>query len=287
MLDVATAVQLASPLFRAATLGVETFLQAHFADGHPVVTAAGPDTSVVATQPPRDLVDLVGGLVWRNRNEDEAATTTTGGEIDVKFLYHPDGGRSVIVDIPGTKDWGVTGHDPDVTGWASNLRAIQGVTTTYENGVFAAMRAAGVRPDDHVLLVGHSLGGMVAVTAARDAVRSGRFDVTDVITAGSPVARTVGTVPSSVRVLALENEHDVVPHLDGRANPARGNVVTVTADVPAANPGAAHGLDTSYVTVADEAEHSDDPAVRYDLAGATEYLDADRVRVQRYVIRRG
>ncbi len=287
VVDANAALTAASPWWRGVVSGVNSYLHSHFADGSAVVADAGQDTSVIATRPPRDLSDVIGGLAWRSENEDEAARSgTAGGEIDVKVLHHTDGTRSVIVDIPGTRDWSTTGHDADVTGPASNIRAIRGERTAYEQGVLAALARAGVRPDDPVLLVGHSLGGMVAVTAARDAVTAGRFDVTDVITAGSPVGRTVGGLPASVRALALENDHDLVPQLDGRANPARANVVTVTGSVRGADIGADHGLPTAYGPIAAQAQASRDPAVRYDLASAEQYFDADRVQVRRFVITR-
>ena len=94
-----------------------------------------------------DIVELmrascavVDGALWRDAHEEDTAGVTAGGEIDVKFLHHADGSRSVIVDIPGTKDWSLRGFDPDVTNLASNLRAIQGVPTTYERGVLDAMQ---------------------------------------------------------------------------------------------------------------------------------------------------
>lgn len=286
ILDGGALALLASPTLLPGLAGVDELLQRYFADGNPTVTAAGIDTAVPATLAPRSITDLVDGALWRDAHEEDTAGATAGGEIDIKFLHHPDGSRSVIVDIPGTKDWSLRGFDPDVTNMASNLRAIQGVPTTYERGVLDAMRRAGVRPDDHVMLVGHSLGGMVAVGAARDAMRSGRFRVTNVVTAGSPVGNTVGAVPSSVQVLALENAEDIVPTLDGRANPATRNVLTVTADVPSHDLGMAHHLDDAYESVAEAAEHSGDPAVDYYVSGAEEYLDADSVRTERYVITR-
>jgi pimeloyl-ACP methyl ester carboxylesterase len=286
ILDGGALALLASATLLPALAGVDELLQHYFADGRPVVTPAGTDTAVPATLAPRSLTDLVDGALWRDAHEEDTAGVTAGGEIDVKFLHHADGSRSVIVDIPGTKDWSLRGFDPDVTNLASNLRAIQGVPTTYERGVLDAMQRAGVRPDDHVLLVGHSLGGMVAVEVARDAVRSGRFRVTNVVTAGSPVGNTVGSVPRSVHVLALENAEDLVPTLDGRANPATRNVLTVTADIPSHDLGTAHHLDNAYESVAEAAEHSGEPAVDYYLAGAEQYLDADSVRTERYVIKR-
>lgn len=286
VLDGAALALLASPAWLPALRGVDDLLQTYFTDGRPVVSAAGTDTSVPATLAPRSLADLIDGALWRDAHEEDTAGITKGGEIDIKFLHHADGTRSVIVDIPGTKDWSLRGFDADVTNLGSDLRAVQGVPSTYEQGVLKAMQRAGVRPDDHVMLVGHSLGGMVAVQAARDAVRSGRFRVTNVVTAGSPVGHTVGGVPSSVQVLALENAEDLVPNADGRANPAKRNVLTVTADVPSHDSGTAHHLDDAYESVAEATEHSGQPAVDYYLAGAEEYLDADAVDTERYVITR-
>ena len=69
-------------------------------------------------------------------------------------------------------------------------------------------------PHTEVMLVGHSEGGIVAVDAARDAAASGRFRITHVVTAGSPVGDLAGELPTTVQLLALENTADVVPALD-------------------------------------------------------------------------
>jgi len=126
-------------------------------DGHPIVRDVGVDDDPIATRPPRRLADVMSALEVRDQGAD--------GEIDVRFLERPDGRRSVIVDIPGTKSW-----DPipngDVTSVGTDVRATAGSSTSYERGVLQAMQRAGVRPDDDVMLVGHSEGGIVAVNAA-------------------------------------------------------------------------------------------------------------------------
>ena len=211
-------------------------------DGHGVARATGTDTRGVAGRPPRSLADLVRGLARRNDDPHH-------GAVDVRMLTSPDGTRRVVVDITGTKSW-----DPaptgDVTSLSTNGRALVGRSGAYEQGVLAAMTQAGVRPTDEVMLVGHSEGGAVAVTTARDAVRSGRFRVTHVVTAGSPVGRTAGELPGSVRLLALENTRDVVPHLDGTANPDGPTSpprVPLTATAPSLDD---HSLEHGYVPVA-------------------------------------
>src|SRR6185437_7594341 len=132
---------------------------AYFDDGEPVVSVRR-DLRLEAGAPPRSVVDLLAGLNTRNGG--------AAGEVDVRVLTGSDGRRRVIVDIPGTKDWGVAHETSDVVGWATNIRAIDGERTSYEKGVLDAMTRAGVRPTDDVMVVGHSLGGMVAAALARD-----------------------------------------------------------------------------------------------------------------------
>ena len=71
------------------------------------------------------------------------------------------------------------------------------------------MRAAGVRPDDPVLLVGHSQGALDAVRLAQ----RGGFDVRGVVTLGGPTGQLV--LPDDVPELSVEHEEDPVPSLAG------------------------------------------------------------------------
>jgi pimeloyl-ACP methyl ester carboxylesterase len=190
------------------------------------------------------------------------------------------------VNIPGTKSWTpLPTHD--ITSLATNLRAVRGAATGYATGVLRAMAQAGVRPRDDVLLVGHSEGGMVAVRAAMEAHASGRFRITHIVTAGSPIGAFAARVPSNVEVLALENKHDVVPHLDGRSNADRVNVTTVTFDRDAHSIGANHGFERSYILGAGDVDASTDPSVEAFRAGAAGFFDAATARTERFVITRG
>jgi hypothetical protein len=227
---------------------------------------------------PKDLDDVVQGLATRNAG--------ASGEIDVRFVYRADGSRSVIVDVPGTKSW-----DPlptsDVTSLVTNVRAVQGEQTSYSRGVLEAMRRAGVRPDDPVMLVGHSEGGMVAARVAIDASASKEFDVTHVVTAGAPIGRFAAEIRDSVQVLAIENKHDVVPHLDGSANPARTNITTVTVDHDHQSVIANHDIDLAYVPGARDIEASGDPSIHSYLSGAGGFFNGTGVRTHRFQISRG
>lgn len=248
-------------------------------DGHAVVRSLGTDARGAAGRAPRRLTDLL--LDLDQRNDD-----THHGAIDVRILTMPDGTRRAIVDITGTKSWTPL-PTADITSLTTNGRALVGVRTAYEQGVLAAMHRAGVRPTDKVMLVGHSEGGMVAVNAARDATASGRFDITHVVTAGAPVGLTVGSVPARVQVLALENTKDVVPHLDGRANPGRRNVTTVSSAHGDGTIVDDHSIGHGYVPLARDTQASKNGSVRHFLAGADGYLRATSVTTHSYQITRG
>jgi pimeloyl-ACP methyl ester carboxylesterase len=272
-------------LIDLAAAGLESVLPtadagAAYPDGQPHVVPV----SSGSTAAPRTLTDLIGGLA---RLTDDR----TDGEVDVQIITTRDASgalvRRVIVDIPGTGDWDVARRtDHDVTNIGTSLRALSGEPTSYEAGVLAAMRAAGVRPTDEVLLVGHSQGGVIAVNTARDAIAGGEFNVTHVITAGAPIGGTVGALPPTVAVLALENQGDIVPETDGRPNPDRPNVTTVTVhhDHGAVVPN--HDLDQSYLPGASDVEASDNPSVQAYLASIDGFLDGDTSTTQRLLITR-
>jgi hypothetical protein len=247
-------------------------------DGHAVVRAAGRDRAGAAGRPPRGLVNVLADLAQRNGDDRH-------GEIDVRVLTLPDGSRRAIVDITGTKSW-----DPlptrDVTSLTTNGRALVGERTAYEQGVLAAMHRAGVRAGDPVMLVGHSQGGMVAVTAARDAVASGDFNVTHVVTAGAPIGLTVGALPRSVEVLALENARDVVPHLDGVANPDRPNVTTASSRRGDGTIDGDHDIERAYLPLAADVQASTNGSIRRFLTGAAGYFAATKVETHTFQIER-
>ncbi len=248
------------------------------ADGVGVVRRTGADAGALAATPPRRLTDVLADLARRNDDPRH-------GEIDVRVLTGPGGARRAIVDITGTKSWTLA-PTHDITSLTTNCRALVGERTAYEQGVLAAMTQAGVRPGDPVMLVGHSEGGMVAVTAARDAVASGQFNVTHVVTAGAPIGRTAGQLPRGVQVLALENRADVVPHLDGVANPDLPNVTTVAGTRGDGTVLGDHGVRSTYLPLAGDAQASGARSVRDFLGSAHAYFSATEVRTHTYQIRR-
>jgi hypothetical protein len=247
-------------------------------DGTGVARSTGLDATGVAGAPPRQFVDVVQDLGQRNDDQRH-------GEIDVRILTMPDGTRRAIVDLTGTKSWSF-GASSDVSDLRTDARAVLGESTAYEQGVLAAMHDAGVRPGDQVMLVGHSEGGVVAVNAARDAVASGAFNVTHVVTLGAPIAGVVGGVPANVQVLAIENDKDVVVHADGFENPDEPNVTTATVSHGDGQIVDDHSIGHAYLPGAADVQASSNGSLRHFLASADGFFRADSVRTHTFQITR-
>ena len=90
-----------------------------------------------------------------------------------------------------------------------------GASTTYAEGILAAMAEAGIGPGEPVALVGHSQGGIMAAWLA---AHQDTYPISAVVTAGSPVAG-LGPFPEGPTSLSLENRGDVIPLTEGEANP--------------------------------------------------------------------
>ena len=242
--------------------------------GDPVVAGTGVDTSAAGTAPPRSMADLL-------ENADRL-TSDGASDIGVQFLEYDDGRpRQVIVTLPGTTRL-VPGSDTPTDISAGPL-ALQNLPTSYLAGVTQALELAGVTVADSILLVGYSLGGIIAAQLAQQLAGSRRYNVTNVVTAGSPI--TAIDIPNDVQVVALENEADFVPYLDPGPNEDSGNVVTVTVDTGATVVDA-HELGTGYIPAADAVEASGAPQVQHALEDLQPYLDADRTTTRTYSITR-
>jgi hypothetical protein len=171
-------------------------LAGFFRDGNPVVGPGGHQQDGDNTSP-SSVRDLFNGVDRRqNRRQNRAVS----GEIGVQRLVGPDGTVRFVVQLPGTESWALT---PDSTArdLSTNLHTMAGGSTVYMRGIEAAMAQAGIPPGAPVMLVGHSQGGMTAAALAADPAFRRRFNVTQVVTAGAPIARF--DVPAGVQVLAV------------------------------------------------------------------------------------
>jgi hypothetical protein len=231
-------------------------------EGDPRVRRRDDLSTPLGDAAPDDLAGLLRHLAQTNRlsTPDRAGDQ---GTIEVQTLHAPDGTVRHIVYLPGTDEIATTPWRPDadVRDLPADLHMMAGEHTAYAEGIEQAMSRAGVGSHDPVLLVGHSLGGMEA--ASMLAHGSG-FDVTHVVTAGSPIAWVHG-FPADSHVLSLENRGDVVPLLDGRDNADSVQQVTVQFDDHAPSVATGHRL-RHYVHGAAAADASSNTSIREQLA---------------------
>jgi hypothetical protein len=111
----------------------------------------------------------------------------------------------------------------------------------------------------------------VALRAAEQYAKDNAFNVTHVVTAGSPTARM--PVPAAVSVLALENRYDLVPQLDGRPPPDQHNRITVMLDAQSHDVGLNHAISSTYLPGARAVDGDlTDPSLRAWRAGAEAFL---------------
>lgn len=187
-------------------------------------------------------------------------------------------GGGHIVYLPGTDDAGVPWElNPEVRDVQTDLLAAAGQPNAYLDGIRIALAEAGVGPDDPVLVVGHSLGGLLAGQLAQDPA----YSVAAIVTAGSPVT----VVPDGIAVLSLENRGDVVPLVLGDAPPDTVDRVTVRfddhEDSVVGNHDPAH-----YVVGAAAVEASADPTLRDQLSRLEPWLTGAPGTLQEFTITR-
>lgn len=176
--------------------------------------------------PPRGVADLLARTAALAPARDPV-TRREGSRIRVERVRSARG-SAAIVYVPGTQSWGVgAGTNPmDVT---SNVDAMAGLPSAAQEGVVRALRAAGVQREEPLLLVGYSQGGLTSLNLVAEPAFTAEFSPLAVVTAGSPVAGLAP--PEDVAVLSLEHTEDLVPVLDGAANPDRASWTTVRRDV--------------------------------------------------------
>ncbi len=177
---------------------------------------------------------------------DAGRPGTPDAGVRITAVHKPGEPDAYIVSIPGTTRWYPDGaaNATDLTG---NLELAGGNLSTAAQSVRLAMEKAGIPDGAPVMLSGHSQGGMIAAALAADGSFTGRFNVTNVVTFGSPVDSA--PIPSRIDVLALQHAGDPVPRVDladltlgqgGTLSASQDNgAVVVTLPNPAVAPGIA------------------------------------------------
>ncbi|MFD4672258.1 hypothetical protein ACFWNN_21200 [Lentzea sp. NPDC058450] len=233
-------------------------LAATYPDSDAVVT----DSRTTNPDAPGNLGDLLDGLARRNSSDKfESDQNPDPANLDVQIIRDANGKvTGYVVDIPGTKEWNAPFTTKGANDLGTNVDAMAGNNTVLQKGIEEALRRAGAQDTGApVMLVGHSQGGIVAAQATTDLVSNG-YNVTHVLTAGSPVGRI--EVPGAVQVLSLENRNDIVPHLDASGNPDSPNRTTVEFDNQQNTVGGNHQIQENYTDAARELDRGSDPSVQ-------------------------
>ena len=173
---------------------------------------------------------------------ERVAATHVTEKPTVVIERYTDGNRSVFVAyLPGMRTLEVgAGSEPfDLT--ASVQQLADPDKAGSQIAVEEALRAAGVKPTDELVVAGYSQGGMVAGALASGA---GGFNVSAIVTLGAPIAQL--DLPPDTAVMAIEHSNDVIPALSGAINPLTENWVTVGREIdlhPGQSALTAHELD--------------------------------------------
>jgi len=243
----------------AGASGLATALLRTPPSGLVVTPTGGPEP----TPTPRTLADVLEQVDRRY-----PASGAEPGTVAILRIDHPDGSRGWVVAVPGTQVGSVlAGTNPmDMT---TNFALVAGRPADASSLVARSMEQAGIAPGEPVLLAGHSQGGMVAMDVAGDPVLGRRFEMTAVLTAGSPVGGM--DLGPSTQALHVEHRQDLLPGVEGVANPATPQRTTVVRDLAvsplavdqdaARSVAGAHELST-YLRTVRTAQGGDDPSIR-------------------------
>lgn len=199
--------------------------------------------------------DMPGMYSLGDYMEAEGLTDTMGGEdrsvVDIRKVIGPDGVERWVINLPSTQDWlfahGDTGATNDLDANLA-LMLTPSQRTQYERAVLDAMHQANIGPNDPVMLVGFSQGGIMAGHLAAN--RSSEFNFAAVLAYGAPIDAM--NIPDTTRVLSIQHTGDVVPMLDLTApKPNTANHVTVQVDAYDGTIGVtSHGNDKYHDTAA-------------------------------------
>lgn len=153
-------------------------------------------------QPPRRLYVLHSGMI---DSENGAANSLRRGlmergvaDRDIVVLPTPYPRETLFGrPCPGSENFRIFRESADPTSAVSR--------TAYQN-YQAALTRAGIRPGDEVVWVGHSAGGQMGMTLAGMARDQQGFQMSHIITLGSPIQRA--NAPEDVRVRNYQSPQD-------------------------------------------------------------------------------
>lgn len=165
-----------------------------------------------------------------------------GGETDsvvkITKVLGPDGWYYTVT-LPSTQEWlSRFGDQGAVNDLDSNLALMltPALQTQYERAVLEAMDQAGIGPEDPVMLVGFSQGGIMA---GHLAAYNSDYNWKAVVASGAPIDHM--PIPDSVQVVSVQHNGDPVPRLDAIAGdfdsiPHGSNWTSIRVDPPKPDP---------------------------------------------------
>ncbi|MFE6735295.1 hypothetical protein [Microbacterium sp. NPDC057650] len=196
-----------------------------------------------------------------------------GGETDtvvkITKVLGPDGWYYTVT-LPSTQEWlSRFGDQGAVNDLDSNLALMltPALQTQYERAVLDAMAQEGIGPDDPVMLVGFSQGGIMA---GHLAAYNSDYNWQAVVASGAPIDHM--PIPDDIDVVSVQHNGDPVPRLDAIAGDFDSvehgsNWTSIRVDPPDPNPvlgvdAGAHNADDYSTTYQDhiaevQANHPD------------------------------
>ena len=128
-------------------------------------------------------------------------------------VYGQGSVRRFVVYVPGTK--ALLGGPLDMR---TNVLELAGLPSPVERSVELALAKSGAGVGDRVTVVGHSLGGMVAVSLAdKSAQGQVPYQVDKVVEVAAPLGRH-GPI-AGLKLLSIDGKGDLIPLLDGLGKP--------------------------------------------------------------------
>lgn len=155
---------------------------------------------------------------FRTNHDVDRLGGTVETVVDITRVVDEEGNVTWRVTLPSTQNW-QAGFDWWEQGAANDLGSNLALILTpsqqaaYERMVLDAMHQAGIGPDDEVMLVGFSQGGILAGKLA--STPDLPFTISAIVVGGAPIDHM--DIPPEVSVLSFQHTTDIVPSLDGTA----------------------------------------------------------------------
>lgn len=199
--------------------------------------------------------------------------TLTPGQMEVFPVTGADGVVRYVVLLRGMH----TQFNPSVNNPAQAVKSSVQDQDAFSRAVAQAVQMAGVPAGSQIMVVGHSQGGIAAMNLAGNPDFNGpggRYQVTNVVAAGSPIGNKVLPQGATTKALSIEHNGDLVSDLDGMRE--AGNSWRISYrfgdDRRLSSALDNHGRVETYIPEITTSRFSQRPDVRTYLDGAAPYM---------------